>query len=78
MTTHNSAVASLRSMASGATNVPGARYIDNRPAHNIVSAAGVAAGIDIAFHLVERLVPTSTAQRAVKIMEYNRTRNFTE
>ncbi|MGB0389281.1 MAG: DJ-1/PfpI family protein [Ardenticatenaceae bacterium] len=48
---------------------PEARFVDNG---TILTSAGVSAGIDMALHLVERLVGAESAAFTAKVMEYDR------
>lgn len=51
----------------------GARYVRSK---NVFCSAGVSAGIDLAFYMVETLLGVEKAQATAKIMEYNRTINW--
>jgi transcriptional regulator GlxA family with amidase domain len=66
-TTHHLAVDALRE--TGATLVD-ARVVD---AGALITAAGVTSGLDLALHLVERLVGADAADQAARRMEHART-----
>ena len=63
--THWSAVDSLREL--GADVDPDARFVDDG---NVVTSAGVSAGIDMALHLVERLDSEERAQAVRRYIQY--------
>lgn len=67
VTTHHSAREELRSLG-GSFTVTDDRLVDNG---RLVSAAGVASGIDGALHLLERTFDRATAERAAKRAEYH-------
>jgi putative intracellular protease/amidase/YHS domain-containing protein len=67
-TTHWSAVRGLRRQVPAATVLENARFVDNG---QIVTTAGVSAGIDGALHVVARLLGRPAAQLTAKYMEYN-------
>jgi transcriptional regulator GlxA family with amidase domain len=46
----------------------GARWVDEG---NLITAAGISAGIDVALHLVERLGGEELALRTARQMEYS-------
>lgn len=64
--THNGALADLRE--SGAA-VREARVVDDG---DLVTAGGITAGIDLALHLLERLVGAGVAESVADTMEYER------
>jgi transcriptional regulator GlxA family with amidase domain len=64
--THWSAVEALREL--GADVDAEARYVDDG---DVVTSAGVSAGIDMALHLVERLDDEETAQRVRRYIQYD-------
>lgn len=66
-TTHHGAYDLLRLAAPTATVREGERFLDNG---QIVTAAGVAAGIDAAFHVVARLLGTEVAEQTARYIEY--------
>jgi transcriptional regulator GlxA family with amidase domain len=72
VTTHHGAVALLREVAPKARVRELERFIDNG---RIVVAAGVAAGIDMSLHVVERLLGPELAEEAAMYMEYHWDRN---
>jgi transcriptional regulator GlxA family with amidase domain len=51
----------------------GVRYVRSQ---NVFCSAGVSAGIDLAFYIVETLLGVEKARCIAKIMEYNRTINW--
>ena len=71
-TTHHSSIALLREVAPKARVQEGERFVDNG---RIVVAAGVAAGIDMSLHVVERLLGPELAEEAAMYMEYHWDRN---
>ncbi len=72
VTTHHAAVQLLREVAPKARVRELERFIDNG---RIVVAAGVAAGIDMSLHVVERLLGPELAEEAAMYMEYHWDRN---
>lgn len=66
-TTHFSVLDYLRELAPNTVVVDDQRYVDNG---NIVTAAGISAGIDMALHVVSRLLGREIAQSTAKQMEY--------
>ena len=69
-TTHHAAFDVLREAAPHARLSPGARFTDNG---RILTSAGIAAGIDLALHVVERLLGRDVAEEASRYMEFPRT-----
>lgn len=67
-TTHWGATELLDSLDAGVTVERDARYVDD----GIVSSAGVAAGIDMAFHVVERLFGKAVADETARYIDYPR------
>ena len=72
VTTHHSAFDLLREVAPLARLREGERFLDNG---RIVVAAGVSAGLDMALHVVERLLGSELAEEAAAYMEYRWDRN---
>ncbi len=66
-TTHHSALDELRAIAPNTTICPTERYVDNG---KIVLSAGVAAGIDMSFYVVGRLLGIETAAETASYIEY--------
>lgn len=66
-TTHHGALGLLREVASEATVRDDVRYVDNG---RVITSAGVAAGIDMSFHVVDRLLGRDTATAAARYIEY--------
>lgn len=69
-TTHHSAFDELREAAPLVRLRPEARYTDNG---RVLTSAGIAAGIDLALHVVERLLGRDVAEEASRYMEFPRT-----
>jgi len=69
VTTHHGAFDTLRSLAPNAIVDPGARFHDSG---NILTAAGISAGIDCSLHLVGRLLGDAAAAATAAYMEYER------
>lgn len=67
-TTHWAAIDRLRKEAPTATILENTRFVD---AGQIITTAGISAGIDGALHLVQRLIGTESAIRTARAMEYN-------
>jgi len=68
-TTHHSAFDELREAAPRARVQPDARFTDNG---RVLTSAGIAAGIDLALHVVERLLGRELAEEASHYMEFPR------
>lgn len=68
-TTHHDAVDALRRIAPRAVVDPGARFHDTG---NVLTAAGISAGIDCSLHVVGRLLGEAAAARTAAYMEYER------
>jgi len=66
-TTHFGAIDLLRETAPQCTVQPGTRFVDNG---QIITAAGISAGIDAALHVVGRLLGTPVAEETARYMEY--------
>jgi transcriptional regulator GlxA family with amidase domain len=67
VTTHQGAIGLLRQAAPTARVCPGERFLDNG---KVIVAAGISAGIDMALHVVERLLGEGLAVEAASYMEY--------
>ena len=67
-TTHWGATELLESLDAGVTVERDVRYVDD----GIITSAGVAAGIDMAFHVVERLCGKAVADETARYIEYPR------
>jgi transcriptional regulator GlxA family with amidase domain len=67
VTSHWAAIPGLRKKVPTATVLENIRYVDNG---QIITTAGVSAGIDGALHVVERLLGTTSAKDAARMMEY--------
>lgn len=68
-TTHWENIASLRKHYPAVTVLENARYVDDG---NVVTAAGVSAGIDMSLHVIARLHGEETAAWTARYMEYDR------
>lgn len=71
-TTHWAALDLLESLDSGARVERQARVVDD----GVITSGGVAAGIDMAFHLVERLFGREVADETARYIEYQRVSSF--
>lgn len=67
-TTHWESVELLRSLGEGVDVRPDERFVDDG---NIVTAAGVSAGIDMALHLVARLHSPGRAREVRRYIQYD-------
>lgn len=76
VTTHHQALDALKKLAPKSSVQSGARYVDNRPAGKFMSSAGVSAGIDWALHFLSTVSSEDVAARTARVMEYNRTINY--
>lgn len=72
VTTHHGALDLLRATAPTAHVKEGVRFLDNG---RVIVSAGISAGIDMALHVVERLLGTELAEEAAAYMEYHWDRN---
>ena len=66
-TTHHGAIDLLKRTAPNTTVVDDQRFVDNG---RVILSAGVSAGIDMSFHVVERLLGTEVALQTARQMEY--------
>lgn len=71
VTTHHQVIDTLRMLAPKAIVEPGARFHDTG---NIITAAGISAGIDSSLHLVGRLLGDDASAATAAYMEYERRR----
>lgn len=67
-TTHWASIDTLRAISPAIDVRDDARYVD---AGQVVTSAGVSAGIDMALHLVSRLHGTAVAEATARNMEYS-------
>ncbi len=67
ITTHHLRLDLLRELAPAATVHADRRFLDNG---NILTSAGISAGIDVSLHLVARLYGKETAEKTATHMEY--------
>lgn len=68
VTTHWEDIGELREKVPGATVVEGVRWVDEG---EIVTSAGISAGLDMSLFLLQRLSGRDLALRTAKQMEYN-------
>ena len=68
-TTHANGVELLRQLSPSTKIMRNQRFVDNG---KFVLSAGISAGIDMSFHIVQRLLGEDTAQRTAAHMEYER------
>lgn len=68
VTTHWGMISGLRKQVPTATILENVRFVDTG---QIITTAGISAGIDGALHVVERLLGAPAAQLSAKFMEYN-------
>ena len=66
-TTHHVAYHLLREMVPSCTVHEDRRFIDNG---KVITSAGIAAGIDMSLHVIERLLGTDIASATARHMEY--------
>jgi transcriptional regulator GlxA family with amidase domain len=66
-TTHWGAIHELRALGGNTTVVDDARWVEDG---NVLTSAGVSAGIDMALYLVSLLKDANTAKAVQKMMEY--------
>lgn len=66
-TTYHTAFDSLRDVAPNTEQRPGERWVDNG---KVITSAGVSAGIDMALHVVGRLLGPALADQTARYMEY--------
>ena len=66
-TTHRGAIDLLREVAPRTTIHADRRFVDNG---RIICSAGIAAGIDMSLHVVERLLGAEIATKTAQHMEY--------
>lgn len=66
-TTHHAALDLLCEVAPGTTVKRDVRLVDNG---RVITSAGVAAGIDMSFHVVARLLGEDVARKAAEYIEY--------
>lgn len=67
-TTHHGAFGELRDAAPDATIEEGKRFVDNG---NVVTSAGISAGIDASLHIVASLLGVEQARETARYMEYD-------
>jgi putative intracellular protease/amidase len=66
-TTWHGAIEDFRRAAPNVTVLENRRYVDNG---DVITAAGVSAGIDAALHVVRRMIGPEAAKRTARYMEY--------
>jgi transcriptional regulator GlxA family with amidase domain len=67
-TTHWAALDELEALGGGVEVVRGERWVDD----GVISSAGVSAGIDMAFYMVEKLLGKEVADRTARYIDYPR------
>jgi transcriptional regulator GlxA family with amidase domain len=67
ITTHRGALDLLRELAPRSSICEDVRYVDNG---RVITSAGIAAGIDMSLHIVERLLGRDHAAATARYMEY--------
>jgi transcriptional regulator GlxA family with amidase domain len=67
-TTHHGALDELKAAAPNAIIRPDRRFVDNG---QIILSGGISAGIDMAFHVVSRLLGRDAALETARYMEYD-------
>lgn len=67
--THHTVYEEISAMEPLATPCPDLRYTDNG---RLLTSAGVSAGTDLSFYLLEKIAGTTTANKTAKYMEYVR------
>jgi transcriptional regulator GlxA family with amidase domain len=67
-TTHSLSIGRMREMFPGAEVVEDARYVDEG---DIITSAGISAGIDMTLHILKRLLGEEAARAAARVMEYD-------
>ena len=70
-TTHWAALELLQSLGDDVDAAGGVRWVDNG---SIITSAGVAAGIDMAFHVVETMLGPDVANETARYIDYPRER----
>jgi transcriptional regulator GlxA family with amidase domain len=68
-TTHHECLPLLRRLAPRTEVTETERFVDNG---QILTAAGISAGIDCSLHLVEQLLGAAVAAKTARYMEYRR------
>ena len=66
-TTHHTTLELLRQSAPATEVRENVRYVDNG---RLITSAGVAAGIDMSFHVVEKLLGKEIAEKTARYIEY--------
>lgn len=72
VTTHWEDIPDLRTQFPALTVKSGVRWVDEG---NVVSSAGISAGIDMSLHLVERIAERALAEKTAKQLEFDWTEN---
>lgn len=72
VTTHWEDIPDLRAMFPALTVASDVRWVDQG---NLVSSAGISAGIDMSLHLVERFAGRAVAEKTAKQLEFDWTEN---
>ncbi len=66
--THHQVYEHVQSLAPRAIATPGGRYIQT--SEKLFTSGGISAGIDLSFHIIEKLFGTETANEVAGYMEY--------
>ncbi|MGI9553475.1 MAG: DJ-1/PfpI family protein [Thermodesulfobacteriota bacterium] len=67
VTTHHQATGELEKIVTNTNIVHGERFIDNG---KVVTSAGISAGIDMSFHIIDRLFGEQISKKTMEYMEY--------
>ena len=68
-TTHHQAIGELRQLVTNTNVIEGERFVDNG---KVITSGGISAGIDMSFHVIERLFGKDKADKTSDYMEYRR------
>ena len=66
-TTHSLSIGRMREMFPKVQVVENARYVDEG---DVITSAGISAGIDMTLHILKRLLGEDAARAAARVMEY--------
>ena len=67
-TTHSLSIGRMREMFPKVEVVEDARYVDEG---DVITSAGISAGIDMTLHILKRLLGEDAARAAARVMEYS-------
>jgi transcriptional regulator GlxA family with amidase domain len=68
-TTHHQAYGELMQLISNTDIIEGDRFVDNG---KVITSGGISAGIDMSFHVIDRLFGKEVSNKTAKYMEYRR------